>query len=317
MFRGLTSLLCALAVAAAGRTATDTRPHSADAVAGPVSDLAGAVRPLPFFYDLYTFRGDAGGTDVIASFAVPVGRLQRENEDNRVRYRFDVTFVLSDTVLHSVSRADDSVFVSLLRPLDGDHLLHTHVEVQAPPSVTTVHRVVMTDATTPGIGQLYDAPFPVPDYRGTHLMLSDVAMGRPDAEAGWTRGDVTLALFPTSQFPEGSFDVYYEVYNLPTGNRYVTEVSIEPVDVPEDWEGRDRSTVRTRFSGESPAGPDGSVRELRRVEASLPEGGYRLTVTVMDRDSGQTASRSRLFRVQGWRRGATLVEALPRRSGGS
>lgn len=147
-------------------------------------------------------------------------------------------------------------------------------------------------------------------------MLSDVALGRPDAQAGWTRGDVTLALFPTSLFPEGAFDVYYEVYNLPTGNRYVTEVSIEPVNAPEDQEGRDRSTVRTRFSGESAAGPDGSVAELRRVEASLPEGEYRLTVTVTDRDSGQTASRSRLFQVQGWQRGATLVEALPRRDAG-
>jgi len=315
MFRGLFSLLCALTVASAGRTASGTRPRPTETVVGTVRDLVGTPRPLPFFYDLYTFRGDAGGTDVIASFAVPVGRLQREEQNDRVRYRFDVTFVLSDTVLHSVIRADDSVFVSLPRPLAGDHLLHTHVQVQAPPSVTTVHRVVMTDATTPGIGQLYDAPFPVPDYRGTHLMLSDVALGRPDVEAGWTRGDVTLALFPTSQFPEGAFDVYYEVYNLPTGNRYVTEVSIEPVDDPEDWEGR--STVRTRFTGESAAGPDGSLGELRRVEASLPEGSYRLTVTVTDRDSGQVASRSRMFQVQGWRRGATLVEALPRRAGGS
>jgi hypothetical protein len=282
------------------------------AVGGPEA----AVRPLPFFYDLYTFRGDAGATDVVASFAVPVGRLQKENWDDQVRYRFDVTLVLSDTVLQAVYRADDSVYVSLPYALEGDHLLHTQVEVQAPPSVTTVHRVVMTDATTPGVGQLYDSPFPIPDYRGTHLMLSDVALGRPDATAGWTRGGVTLALFPTSQFPEGAFDVFYEVYNLPSGNRYVTEVSIEPQGNRSGRAREDRSTVHTRFSGESAPGPGGALAELRRVEASLPEGRYRLTVTVTDRESGQTASRSRLFQIQGWR-GATMVPALPRRVGAS
>jgi hypothetical protein len=195
--------------------------------------------------------------------------------------------------------------------LAGDHLLYTHVELQARPSLSTVQRVIMTDATTPGIGQLYSAPFPIPDYSGSHLMLSDIALGQPGAESGWTRGDVTLALLPTSQFPESSFDVYYEIYNLPFGNRYSTDVSIEPVDesgAPRLDEG---NTVGTRFSGESAAGADGSLPELRRVEASLDKGRHRLTVTVTDEVTGQTAERSRVLQVRGWGRGATLVPALP------
>ena len=34
------------------------------------------------------------------------------------------------------------------------------------------------DATTPGVGQLYSSPFPIPDYSGDHLMLSDIALGQ-------------------------------------------------------------------------------------------------------------------------------------------
>jgi hypothetical protein len=270
----------------------------------------GGVRPLPFFYDLYTFKGDGGSTTVVAAFAVPVKQLHRERVRG-VRYRFDVTLVLADTALRSVTRTDDSVYVSVPRPLAGDHLLYTHVELQARPSLSTVQRVIMTDATTPGIGQLYSAPFPIPDYSGSHLMLSDIALGQPGAESGWTRGDVTLALLPTSQFPESSFDVYYEIYNLPFGNRYSTDVSIEPVDesgAPRLDEG---NTVGTRFSGESAAGADGSLPELRRVEASLDKGRHRLTVTVTDEVTGQTAERSRVLQVRGWGRGATLVPALP------
>ena len=270
------------------------------------------VRPLPFFYDLYTFRGDERTTTVVAAFAVPVRRLERESRDHGVRYRFDVTLVLADTALRSVSRTDDSVFVVAPRPLSGDHLLHTHIEVRAPPSRTTLQRVVMTDASTPGIGQLYGSAFPIPDYGGTQLMLSDIALGRPGATVGWQRGNVVLALLPTSQFPEGSFDVYYEVYNLPAGHRYATEISVERMDETGSEDPSGSGAVRTLFTGEAATRPDGTLPELRRVDTSLPKGRYRLTVEVTDQATGQSAERSRTFHVRGGGWGATMVPALRR-----
>jgi len=270
------------------------------------------VRPLPFFYDLYTFRGDARTTTVVASFAVPVRRLRRESRDGGVRYRFDVTLVLADTALRTVSRTDDSVFVQAPRALYGDHLLHTHIEVRAPPSRTTLHRVVMTDASTPGIGQLYGASFPIPDYSGSELMISDIALGRPGAGTGWRRGDVVLALLPTSQFPMSSFDVFYEVYNLPAGHRYATEITVERTDDPEREDPAAGAAVRTLFTGQSEAGPDGTLPELRRVDTSLPKGRYRLTVEVTDQVTGGSALRSRTFHVRGGAWDATMVPALRR-----
>ena len=285
-------------------------------VAGAAVAVSGSPRPapasLPFFYDLYTFRGDGGGTRVVAAFAIPAGRLQDEEWESGVRYRFDVTLVVSDTARRAVSRADDSVFISLPDPLDGEHLLHTHLEVEAPPSATAAQRVIMSDATTPGFGQLYRGPFPVPDYSGDELMLSDVALGLPDAAAGWRRGDFTLALLPTSQFPGSTFDVYYEIYNLPAGHRYATELSIERLS---GGGGEVGTRVRTRFSGESAAAQDDALAELRRVEASLERGRYRLTVRVTDVDTGRTATRIRDFRVRGWEGGTTMVPALPWRGG--
>ena len=273
----------------------------------PTPSLPG---PLPFYYDLYTFRGDGGQTKVVAAFAVPVRRLEREERAGQVLYRFDVTLSLADTALRTIHRTDDSVFVGAPRPLEGGHLLSTHVEVEAPPSVTTVQRVVMTDATTPGVGQLYDSAFAVPDYGGTDLMLSDIALGQRPATAGWRRGDVTLALLPTSQFPESSFDVYYEIYNLPYGNRYDTEIAVQRVD--ERGEPAAGEPVRLRFSGKSAGSRDGFVQELHHVDASVARGRYRLTVTITDGETGETARNSRLFRVRGWDPGATMVAALPR-----
>lgn len=293
MVRRLVLLVCALTAVAA------------------VGGASPAFRPLPFYYDLYTFRGEGDATTVVAAFAVPAGELEREY-DQAVRYRFDVTLVLADTALRTVFRTDDSVFVAVPRSLPGDHLLHTHIEVQAPPAGSTLQRVIMSDATTPGIGQLYETPFPIPDYSGRSMMLSDIALGRPETGTGWRRGDVTLALLPTSQIPAGAFDVYYEIYNLPSEHRYSTEISIERLDPSGDVRAGEGSRVLTRFSGEAHAHADGSVRELRRVDASLPKGQYRLTIAVRNDNTGETATGFRPFQVTGRGRGATMVMALPR-----
>ncbi|MGH7467002.1 MAG: GWxTD domain-containing protein [Longimicrobiales bacterium] len=259
------------------------------------------TRDLPFFYDLYTFRGQPGRTAVVAAFAVPATKLEKNVDDQGVHYRFDVSLILADTALGTVSRTDDSATVRLSRALSDEDLLRTHLEVQVPPSGSTLQRVIMTDPTAPGIGQLYGGPFPIPDYSGRELMISDIALGQTNRSAGWRRGEVMLTLVPTSQFPTGSFDLYYEIYNLPAGRAYTTEVVIERLDKGAGDHLRNlfgaSSDLRIKFSGESTARPDGTLPELRRIEELLRKGRYRMTVIVRDNETGQTARRSRLFRV--------------------
>lgn len=267
---------------------------------------------LPFFYNLYTFRGGAGSTLVVGSFAVPAGQLEGRRRDGEVRYRFDVSLVLADTAAGSIHRSDDSVFVASPRPVGGDHLLFTYVEAEAPPSRTVIQRAVMTDANAPGMGQLYQSSLWIPDYSGSRLMLSDIALGQPGGTGGWRRGDIGLALFPTSRFPASAFAVYYEIYNLAHENRYTTELRVDPVDETGELTGDDDEALVLRFAGDADTGPDGVVQELRDVTGSLGTGLYRLTVLVTDEETGETASRSRTFHVRGWDPGATLVTALPR-----
>ena len=299
------STLLVLLAALPGIGMAGTDPTPLDPVA-----IAPHAAPLPFFYDLYTFRGPDGRTAVVSAFAVEAGHLRTEEAQSRTRYRFSVTLVLVDPALRSVINTHDTVYVDLPRPLPDDHLLYTHVQLQARPSGSTLHRVLMFDATTPGIGQLYMEDFPIPDYSGDRLMLSDIALGQPDVNSGWTRGDVTLALLPTTQFPSSAFDVYYEIYNLPDGNPYTTEIAVEQLDPT----GRGRNPpVRLHFSGEADADDHGFLAELRRVETSLEKGSYRITVTVRDLSTGHSASRSRTVEVRGGGRGATMVAAMPQR----
>ncbi|MHB1167791.1 MAG: hypothetical protein ACYC28_00750 [Longimicrobiales bacterium] len=287
-------------------------PAAAPAAIAPVDhpdSRAAALGPLPFYYDLYTFRGPPGKTSVVAAYAVQARHLDHEDAGEGVRYRFDVTLVLADTSTGVVERRDDSVFVSVSRELPGDHVLSTYIEMQATPSRHMFQRVIMSDATTPGVGQLYGSHFPIPDYSGTALMLSDVALGQPEPTIGWHRRGHVLALLPTTQFPGSSLDVYYEIYNLKYGTPYSTVITI--TDAGGEEEEADFQPVSIRFAGESDAHTDAVVTELRRIETALPNGRYRITVTVENDISGESASRSRFFAVTRNGHRTTLMPAWP------
>jgi hypothetical protein len=284
-------------------------PWNPAPAAWPARSVAVSIaRPLPFLYDLYTFRGDAG-TLVVAAYAVEAGELEREHVGGGVRYRFDVSLVLNDTNLRSVLSRHDSVYVDVPRPLTREHLLFTTVELESRPSVTMLQRVYMYNATAPGIGQFYSTPFTVPDYSGRDLMLSDIVLGQPDTDGGWRRGDLAVAILPGRQFRGSAFDVYYEIYNLKRGSAYRTEIRIERLNV--DGAVAGAPLVRLSFGGEARAGAGGAVQELRRVESLLPRGRYLMTITVTDTAGRRSASRERAFEVHSSRAGATMVPALP------
>ncbi len=270
---------------------------------------------LPFSYDLYTFRGTGGRTTIVAAFAVEASALDRRSLDGESRYRFDVGLIIADTARRVVYRSDDSVFVAAPRSLPGEHLLHTFAEIDAPPSPSSLHRVVMTDANTPGVGQLHSGDFPVPDYRGEELMISDVAFGMPGGEGGWRRGSRSLALLPTSQFPESAFDLYYELYNLAEGGDYRTEMSITTLDddgVPKG----DVSPVRAEFTERVSPDDGGMLRVRRAVQSVLDAGSYRLAIRVTEVATGAEVARVREFRVRDGLKGTSMVPALPWRGGG-
>lgn len=275
------------------------------AAAGGTAVSAFGAAPLPFFYDLYTFRGAEGGTAVIASFAVEAGRLATERVNGLTRYRYSLTLVVADPVSTEVTTTHDTVSVDVRRRFPDEHLLYTQAEVIATPSPYTHHRVVVIDAVVAGVGQLYTEPFPVPDYTGPELMLSDFVLARPDADSGWKRGETTLEILPSTRFPPAEFDIYYEIYNLPTGHAYTTEIVIERTNPGTE-------PIHLRFAGESDAGRDGLVAELRRVDAQLTRGSYRMTINVTDLTTGERATRSRSFDVEGSERGATRVRASQR-----
>lgn len=263
---------------------------------GTDSDRPNFTKELPFFFDLYTFRGEQGRTSVVAAVAVPFDKLQRNAET----YRLDVSLILADTAARRVVRQDDSMRYST-RQVKSDDLFRLHVEIAAPPSKSTVQRVIVSDPSEPGVGQLYGGPFTIPDYSGSKLMLSDVVLAEPVADGRWRRGDVKLALVPTGYFRGGSFNVFYEIYNIATNASYSTEIEIEPVRASGSaklkglFGGKGKMTLK--FEGVATHARAGVLQELRRVDAAIPPGRYRMRIIVRNLDTSEVARSERTFAV--------------------
>jgi hypothetical protein len=260
------------------------------------SDYPAFTRDLPFFFDLYTFRGEPGKTSVVAAVAVPFDKLTPKASD----YRLDVSLILADTASRRVIRQDDSLTLAT-KSVNINDLFRLHVELLSPPSRSTVQRVIVSDPSEPGVGQLYGGPFPIPDYSGTRLMISDIVLAEPTPTGRWRRGEVALALVPTGYFRGGSFNIFYEIYNLAVESPYSTEIVIEPIRTSAGdklkglFGGKGKMTLR--FDGVASSTKDGVLQELRRVDAPLPPGRYRMKVTVTKPETRETATAERTFAV--------------------
>ena len=258
------------------------------------------TKDLPFYFDLYTFRGLEGRTNVVAAVAVPVERLQKSAVAMDPKYRVDLSLILVDTAARSVIRQDDSVAIAATRAFKNDDLFRMHVEVAVKPSRTTLQRVIVSDPSEPGIGQLYGGPFLIPDYSVSKLMMSDIVLAEPRVEGRWKRGDVSLALVPTGRFKGASFRVFYEIYNITPNSAYTTEIEIEPVQRSTGQKLKElfggKSKIALKFDDVAMNVKDGTLQELRQVEAQLSPGRYRMRIVVRDAN-GETVRGERMFIV--------------------
>jgi hypothetical protein len=244
---------------------------------------------LPFHFDLYTFRGMGGRTDVLVAVSLPAGEV------DTLLLRFSV----ADTAAGIATRVEKLAPVPATARDSG--LARTYLTLWAVPSAGSFYRITAEDRADRQRGMVYGGPLDVRSYVGDTLMVSDVLLAEPAAAGSFVRGDQTLTLAPTQVFRDGEFRVFYEIYNLVAGQTYRTSIEVEPAG-----EGL-RATVRRIFGRDQPvrlvfhqvAPDDGAptLQESRLVTAPFPAGRYVLSLTVSTMD-GRTVRRERRFVVE-------------------
>ena len=113
----------------------------------------------------------------------------------------------------------------------------------------------------------------------------------------WHRDVVQLNLLtPRRITTDQMFSLFYEIYNLPAGDRYRTEIEIQPVGGSgllrgvKRLFGGGRGEVRLSFEEESNSNLAGTDQELRRVTADLSPGRYKVNGTYVRRLSRTMSS---------------------------
>ena len=237
-----------------------------------------AARPrfpesLTLFHDFATFRGRRGCTDVVYSVAAPAAR-------------YHLMLAVADTFTWDAQTIDTTVTGTVR---SGEYLRATGVFCTTPDFNSYVRLTATVDSMmgVTGGGQLE-----IPDYSGSGLMMSDILVA--GAQPGpFVRGDAHLSLVPPRQFREGeSFRVFYELYNLPAGRQYRTEIKLTTTEsnfFARMFKGRTTTTVTFEGNAE---GRD-VVQELRTIVPQVEAGEAELQVTVTDLVTGEKARKKK------------------------
>ncbi len=261
--------------------------------------------PLPFYYDVYTFKGTGNQTDVTAAIAIPGTSLEPRLVDNTMVYALQLSLMVIDTLSGSVTRRDTVFHLRSDHHLTQGEHLRLHTDVSAAASKSTIHRLVIRDLGKLGRGQMYGGSTSVPAYDAAGLMMSDIVLAEPDRGA-WHRGEADLALVPPRQFQEGQpLTLFYELYNLPAATPYSTEIVLSPTagstgfgKIKKLFGGSD-GTVRLRFDGAADLNNASHVQEVRRITTELKQGKYRVQIRVTSLANQQVTTATKEFVVVG------------------
>jgi tetratricopeptide (TPR) repeat protein len=268
------------------------------------SDRPIFAAPLPFYYDVYTFKGQNARTDVTAAIAIPASSLEARQVNGAFVYSLQLSLIVVDTVSGAVSRRDTTHHFRSNKPLSAGEHLRMHADLSAPASRSTIHRIVIRDLARESHGQLYGGGTVVPAYESSALMISDIVLAEPGGGV-WHRGNAELALVPPRQFLEGEpLTLFYELYNLPAGATYDTEIVLAPSATSSGFARLKRvlggdGTIRLRFSGQAAPARLGYVQEIRRVSTELKPGKYSVQIRVTNLANQQVVQTSREFVVIG------------------
>jgi hypothetical protein len=234
-------------------------------------------RSLPFYFDLYSFKGSEG-TDVLAVALVPAGTVGAG--------QFTLAFDVADTVHHSASRNSRSITIDSASAASAA-FTRVYLPVTVHPAREGLYRISLRSDTDRASGTVYGGPLEIPDYAGSSVLVSGLALVEAHASsAAYNRAGRLLSIVPTNEFRSGVFGLYYEVYNLQKGEEYKTEVTITPIDrsVADKLRGILHNRADLTIGFNAVADETKTLRQMQEIQTDLPSGHYKVEIRILTKD---------------------------------
>jgi hypothetical protein len=260
-------------------------------------------RPVPFHFDIFSFRTPFGRTDLTTAFAVPADAVAASPTDNGYVYPIELSVILYDTLQGTVTRRDTVQRIQTDRLLGAGEFLRPHIVQPVIASEHTVYRVVVRSPIVNG-GTVYSGGTRIRELGGPGLLISDLVLAEPDSAGDWIRGSLRLALtLPRTFQPGRPFQLFYEVYNLAADTPYRTQLRVDPIDRRGIFDrvkslfGGGPPRIDLRFEDTAEPDGDGVIQEIRDMGSDLPPGRYRMRLTVTSLTTGEIAETETTFDV--------------------
>jgi GWxTD domain-containing protein len=274
------------------------------------------VRPLDFYYDMASFKGNRGLTSVELYFGVPAMNLLDSLRTIRTGVSFHRKIVLSGQATGDLIQKNDEI--TLDRPLHlstaAGGMYVSMLTVNAIPDSYRV-AVQLTDRET-GKWGLYMQDLVVPTYSDS-LELSDLQVSSQASDStrieAFKKGDFWIVPAPSRMFPDSSsVFIYYEIYNMDRDGMGMSDYTVSYTVREEERKQRlFGSLVRSIPGFGKPEATETKVT-LRRysweqnekvffeIEPDQLEPGLkRIGVTIKDNVTGQEVSRETALWVVG------------------
>ena len=243
---------------------------------------------------------DSGAAPVLhLVFAVPADRLTPVASMSGVLYPLRFRLYISTRADSLIGRVDTLRVFGAAQALRNPSYLTGQVEIPVPAGD---YRYRLLIESRDGLsGAVLSDTVAVAPLDGHAFAVSDLVLGKTGG-LSWAQHGDTVYVNPLDRFPGGGdAQLYYEVYGLPAGATYHTEIKVERTGG-----GSIFGAIRRLFGGNHPpvqlefdAAAESAVSRVHRAVAlrDVPNGSYVLTLRITDPATGRVLTRARHFEV--------------------
>ncbi len=237
------------------------------------------------------------------AYAIPGSALEPVDTPRGSAYPVRVRLAVSDRQGRVVADLDSTtLFLSATPVPAGEHLVG-RVAVPVPPGDFR-YRVAIQQGSDAGTVFPLDS-LTVGRFDGTQFSLSDLVIGHPSTNLTWRPSASDTVYFnPLGSYARGSvMELYYEVYGLPEGAEYRTQIAVTKKGGGGKFLGifgSKKAAISVSFQDRS----QGRVSQIRRSLGleRLKPGSYSIELTVRTPD-GQQQTAAQEFQVSQTRGG--------------
>ena len=259
------------------------------------------IESLPMPFEVASFKGDGDSTRIEVYFALPIGRISKEEQKTSGSIQVEMGYAVHDTSWHEVDRNAIAKRLPAHEEEDAAAVDFFSFSVPADSYYVSIFSRPLKTTQLSGYKFEYNAR----DYSTTAFTMSDLLMadyiGPAQSGSRFDRGALHVSPNPFNRYATSqSVFLYFELYNLTLDSDDQGQFSVEYILTGQQTK---RRLIRRKNKPLLTLQIDRTSDTISPIEYaeidvnSVDPGQYELTVRVTDKNTGLSQERSRTIEL--------------------